>query len=873
LLVRIAADILLYILRRTHKCAGARPSCLPELGGEVAVVGGKRRVSAMLALSVLVVTGCRGISGVTANPGADGPGGVDTRASNGQFAMTRDGRYIAFAGLANFAPNVGTMAVYVRDLSTNVTTNASSPVGLPHDGINGATNPSISDDGRYLAFASDVSNLVAGDTNHVTDIFVRDRLLGSTVRIDVSSGGAQSAGPAFEPAISGNGRYVAFRSAAADLVANDTNHLSDIFVHDLVSGTTERVSVASDGTQANGGSFEAAALNADGRFVIFSSGATNFVPNDNNNNADVFVHDRNTGSTQDLSVTPAGLPGDLGGDNASISSDGANVAFTSASNDLVAGDTNGSADVFVRNLQTNATQRVSLTSSSSEITGGDSLDASISGDGNRIVFGSISSNVVPNDTNGVEDVFVRDLQSGTTLRADVTNTGVEANARAFLPRVANGAGPIGFVSAADNLDPEDHDNNADLFLRTADGSVRVGSRKTTTIPNAPQSQPVLDTSGGVLGFVTDATNLVSVTNAPGSVMVRDLPTKLNELVSVQDNGFSAPLSGFDPALSADGGLVAFTTLDSVDLSDSNFSYDVYVRDRSAGTSDLVSVATNGTQGNDSSHMASMSDDGRYVSFLSTATNLVPGDTNGVEDVFVRDRVAGTTTRVDLSTMGAQADASVLGAHISSDGSTLVFWTAADNLVAGDTNSAVDVFVRDLVHQTTTRVSVDGTGLQANGPSRNAVIDHSGQVVAFESDATNLVASDGNGATDVFVHDLTTGSSLIISHDAAGAAASGSSSRPSISNDGIEVAFQSDASNLISTDTNGFTDVFVRSLASGKIDRASQSGVEQQADGPSQNPALSGDGNRVAFETGADNILPSDLNGLSDVVVAGVRIPT
>jgi Tol biopolymer transport system component len=827
---------------------------------------------AIVAAVTIALTGCAYVARITPNPGADGPGAIDTNLSPTEFAMTPDGRFIAFAGLANYTPNNGPMSVYVRDLSTRVTTRVSVPLDrFPLGGSNGSWAPAISDDGRYVAFVSDVSNLVPNDTNSRIDVFVRDRLLGTTVRANVGSGGAQSSLGAAAPAISGNGRYVAFRSEGNDLVADDTNNVSDVFVHDLVSGSTERVSVATDGSQANLGSFGTFALNADGRFVTFASGATNFGANDTNGNDDIFLRDRQAGTTQYVSVTPTGRPGNSGSLQPGITTDGRYVVFGSGSTDLVAADTNGVVDVFVRDLQTSVTRLVSLTSSGGQIAGGTNMadDPVISPDGNRIAFTSDATNVVPNDTNGQIDVFVRDLRTDTTVRADVTKAGQQSNARSFALRVANGIGLVGFISLADNLDPDDHDQWADVFVRSDDGNLQAASRKTTGIPNAPQHDPVLDGDGRVLGFVTDATNLVTVDNPPSSVMARDLSTSINELVSVPDQPLG-PRTGSSPAISADGHLIAFSTEDALSGLDNNFEADIYVRDRNAHTSELTSVASNSAVSNGMSRLPSISDDGRDVAFLSVGTNLVTGDTNGIEDAFVHDRVTGVTTRVDLSTASAQADAPVLGARISGDGSAVAFWTAADNMVAGDTNNSVDVFVRDLIANTTTRVSVDGNGLQATGSSRNAVIDHAGDLVAFESDAPNLVASDSNSTTDIFVKDRSSGILRLVSASPGGA--NGPSSHPTISESGSEIAFQSDATNLVPGDTNGVGDVFTSDLPTQTIQRANATNGAQP-DGKSSLPALSGDGKYVAFETDADNLLGGDVNAVSDIVVHATRVPT
>jgi Tol biopolymer transport system component len=198
--------------------------------------------------------------------------------------------------------------------------------------------PSISADGRFVAFASVASNLVAGDTNGASDIFVHGLVSRETTRVSVDSGGAQADGVSSRPAVSGDGRFIAFQSAASNLVAGDTNGATDIFVHDRESGETTRVSVANDGGQANASSFEPG-INADGRFVTFFSPASNLVEGDTNNTYDAFVHDRVSGATIRASVDSAGVEGNSFTFMTTISGDGRVVAFESLSSNLVAGDT------------------------------------------------------------------------------------------------------------------------------------------------------------------------------------------------------------------------------------------------------------------------------------------------------------------------------------------------------------------------------------------------------------------------------------------------------------------------------------------------------------------------------------------------------
>src|SRR5947199_353237 len=252
----------------------------------------------------------------------------------------------------------------------------------------------------------------------------------TTERVSVASGGTEGNGASLSSALSADGRFVAFVSAATDLVAADTNGVSDVFVHDRQTGATERVSVASGGTQANNVS-SYPALSADGRFVAFQSDATNLVVGDTNGKTDVFVHDRQTGTTERVSVASGGGTqgtGNSGGFFAfpALSGDGRLVAFQSDATNLVAGDTNGATDVFVHDRQTGTTERVSVASGGSQ-GNGSSAGPVLSADGRFVAFHGTATNLVPGDTNGTTDVFVHDRQTGTTERMSVASGGTQGN--------------------------------------------------------------------------------------------------------------------------------------------------------------------------------------------------------------------------------------------------------------------------------------------------------------------------------------------------------------------------------------------------------------------------------------------------------------
>ena len=418
---------------------------------------------------------------------------------------------------------------------------------------------------------------------------------GPMERVSVDSWGLQGNGDSFSPAISADGRFVAFDSAATDLVDEDTNSATDVLVFDRQTGEIARVSVATGGTQADAGSF-LPSLSASGRYVAFESDAPNLVDGDTNVAADIFVHDLQTGDTVRVSVATGDFQGNDGSYLASISADGRYVSFDSDATDLVSDDTNAAADVFVHDLQTGETVRVSVSSDETE-SDGSSYAARISEDGRYVTFVSDATNLVAGDTNGVPDVFVRDQASGETVRASLANGGGEGNDGSYSPAISGDGRYVVFDSDATNLVADDTNGAADVFMHD---------------------------------LVTGVTTRVSVSNSGD-----------------QGNGHS-----FMPTISAEGRHVAFwSEAANLAAGDSNLVPDIFVHDLLTGMTTRDSVSDEGSEGNYGSYSPAISGDGRYVAFDSDATNLVADDTNGVADVFVRDdlmytlTVGGTTGQV------------------------------------------------------------------------------------------------------------------------------------------------------------------------------------------------------------------------------------
>lgn len=401
---------------------------------------------------------------------------------------------------------------------------------------------------------------------------------GEVTRVSVASTGAQGNDMSRWPQISGDGNYVVFESYASNLVSDDTNGEPDIFVRNRQTGLTERVSVADDESQANSWSESDIAISADGRYVAFASMASNLVSGDTNGIMDVFVRDRLLGQTRRVSVDSSGAQ--ASGDEWSsfgglaISADGRLAVYTSNVANLVSGDTNGVEDVFVHDLQTGATTRLSV-SSSGEQANDYSVSGDISEDGHLIVFTSKASNLISNDTNNVSDVFIHNLWTGETRRISVSSSGEQGD------RYSAG----GDISA----------------------------------------------NGRYVAFSSEAQNLAPGYEIWKHVYVHNLETGETTRVSVWPDGY--PMVGWAeaPTISGDGRYVAFEFDDRGDGMPVRW---IYVRDRVTGQ--MIAATKGDSEGQGSPFNPSLSTDGLFLAFDSGISTLVSGDTNGVRDVFVRE---------------------------------------------------------------------------------------------------------------------------------------------------------------------------------------------------------------------------------------------
>ncbi|NBJ12681.1 PD40 domain-containing protein [Microvirga arsenatis] len=445
--------------------------------------------------------------------------------------------------------------------------------------------------------------------------------------------------------MSADGRYVLFTSTASNLVPGDTNDQADIFLKDLVTGAITRVSTSSSGAEANSSSGYPA-FSPDGRYVVFDSDASNLVEGDTNSNTDVFLKDLVTGAVTRVSTTSSGAEATGGRSFAyEFSPDGRLVVFTSAANNLVDGDTNGQTDVFLKDLISGAVTRVSTTSSRAEATGGGSNNPMISADGRYVVFDSAAGNLVEGDTNGRGDIFLKELASGKIIRVSTTSSGAEAaGGSSSNPKVSADGRYVVFDSAAGNLVEGDTNGERDVFLKD---------------------------------LVTGAVTRLSTTS-----------------------------SGAE----ATGG----------DSRDPRFS-----------------------------------PDGRFVTFESDASNLVAGDTNNDTDIFLKDLVTGAITRVSTAADGTQGESYSISPRLSPDGRYALFVSAAANLIPDDSNDRDDVFRVDLLYQANAAAIAEGRFVEAR-----LGVGSASSVTVTWGDGTSMTATPVNGSVSVHHAYASTGTKAV-----------------------------------------------------------------------------------------------------------------
>jgi Tol biopolymer transport system component len=381
----------------------------------------------------------------------------------------------------------------------------------------------------------------------------------------------------------------------------------------------------------------------------------------------------------------------------------------------------------------------------------------------------------------------------------VNNKGLASTGNAGNPSISRNGRYVTFWAYGGLAGPYTYYPKANVFLRdrllgvtelisiSPDGTESGDGHSFETLSGA------VSDDGRYVAFRSAATNLAPGTHASYQIYVRDRTLGTTLVASLSNAGAEGNNASWEPRITPDGRYVVFYTW-AYNLSD--YGSGVYLRDLVNNVTEYISLPYDGSVGTSGGAYPAITPNGRYVVFESTSTNIVPGDTNGASDIFLRDRELGTTTRLSVSSTGEQGDAGSFYPSISDDGRFVAFESLATNLVADDTNGVYDIFLHDRATGQTRRVNVSTLGEQANGLSRAPCLSADGGVVAFYSEATNLVPGDVNGVDDVFLHHWGTGQTVLVSTSAAGVQANADCHLACVSTDASVVAFTSDATNLV-----------------------------------------------------------------------------
>jgi hypothetical protein len=587
------------------------------------------------------------------------------------LAMTPDGRFTVFVAYIGNASGTNT-AIYLWDAQTGTNTlvSAKPDNSGPANGL--CDSPVVSTNGRFVAFTSSATNLVTNTLASGWHVYLRDTQAGVTQLLDADTNGVGTGvTPTMVPALSADGSVIVFDSAN---LLSDNRHLNyNVFTRDLAVGATGLISArqpALPSQTPNGLSgLTPFSVSANGRFVAFYSDADDLVPNDMNGYGDVFVRDLFAGANILVSVNTNGnASGDGLSTDPSISSNGQYVVFTSSADNLVPGGTN-EQNIYIRDLQAGTTALVSVSTDGIDPGNGDSFLPIISANGRYVLFHSKASNLAAGSAGGAENLFFRDLQTGTTYALTSASSGTGVYSASMTP-----------------------DGQSVAFIGTA-----TGASGTLFVWNSQSNALSYTSSPGILStqlpFVSISPNgqkLAYLVNSSANFFVADLVS--NTVSTINPSGYFFSHAGLQ--FSSDG---RFLTYAGTTNNFGSLTPNVYLYDFQTGNNLLVSQNFNATgAANTNSDSPVISPNGRFIAYRSFATNIIPDDFNNVADLFIYDASNHATILVSVNGAGnSTADDRSLKPVFSSDSQTLFFQSWASDLSTPDFNSDSDIFALDL----------------------------------------------------------------------------------------------------------------------------------------------------------------------------------
>lgn len=870
-------------------------------------------ISAPLAQPAGEVTVQLASSGAAADAGAGSSTGASMSSADGRYVLFQSEAPDLVAGVTDTNADVDVFVFDRVDATTTLVSRAagSASVTPNRDSYVGA----ISADGQWVIYRTKATDVMTGvtDSNNIDDVFLFELSSGTTTLVSRALGSATVTADNFSypSAISADGRFVLFTSTASNVVpgVTDANATYDLFVFDRLSGSSSLVTRSSNSAQQTANSFSfTGTMSPDGRWIVFSSYATDVISglSDNNNNTDIYLLDRSNGALmlvsrlQGLSTVTANGTSQ----QRALSSDGRFVLYATNSTNIIPGqsDSNGQDDVFLFDRVSGTSQLVSRASTAPGATGNSiSAPIGLSANGDWVLFDSAANNLINTvtDANSAYDVFLfnRVSQQTTLISRDTSNPSNAANGHSRAKAISADGQSIVLTTMGTNLVAGVVDANgaedAVLFDRSNSTAVLLSRSygSATTTANAASSAATISANGNAVTLDSDATDLIgNLTDANDGtdVFIFDRSNASNTLASraFADIRMTGNRESSTKVMSRDGRWVVYTSLSTnviEGMVDHNGVDDVFLFDRATGTQTLVSRAmgSSTTTPNGASVGTSISDDGRWITYFSGATDILDGlvDSNFYEDAFLFDRETQTTSLMSHSaTSAAQtAESSSIPRAISADGRWVVLESRASNLdaTANDSNQREDVYLYDRDTQSSTLVSRSffGTNQAPIQASIPVTITPDGRWILFESNDSGLTgATDNNAALDAFLFDRVTATTTLLSSASgmATVAADDDSYPVAISPDGRWVLLDSLATNLVDgvTDLNWAYDVFLLDRQNATMTLVSRSNAGS-TDTPNQNSegaGISADGRWVLFDSTASNIVPegSDTNSARDV---------
>ena len=827
--------------------------------------------------------------------------GKSGNGSSFNSGISGNGRFVVFASDATNLVSDDTNEerdIFVRDLVLGNT----EIIHFTDDdqtGVNLRDMPSISANGQYVVFETSFKE--NNDTITPSNVYLKDRQTGDLRRISKSFllGGLPNA-PSYQPQVSSDGRYVVYTSFANNIDVLDSGFNQDIFLYDIQNDTTEIVSVSSLNIRGNGTSVSAS-INDDGSIVAFISDSTNLVNSDTNGIAQVYLRDRVNGTTHLVSVSNSGLVSNKDCSKPHISGDGRIVLYESLGTNLIPGQDNEFKKVFLYEVQNGFTELVSFTDSGNQANK-DSLLPAISSNGRFITFTSAASNIIDSEKTPAFEIYLWDRLTGNRDIIGYNEKGIKALNNTNGGTFSADGQFLAFNSWVASLSFEDGNGSSDVFVVNL-GRVRPnamiskwdeedfsGVGIVNTKRSQRQSQEIMPGETAaykirVLNQGVESDQLkIDSTSAPTGWNVRflNLTSDSGDITEeIVAHGWTTP--SLQPGESIELKLEV-----TIDGNPNNIprSFEMVVTMSAAnkrGAMDAVSAVTSipqsfpgsfmisrsmdGTPANSTSSRMSLSADGRFVTFMSEASNLVPEDSNERSDVFLYNRVTDRISRVSESLSGGGGLAESTSPSISRDRSRLVFHSRSSNTIDDTTEIRNDIYLRDYANDTLKKVTVvpESSGVvEANRGSQLPRLSGNGKWIIFQSVATNLGPEDDNGAWDLYLYDIDNQLFEIISQSSTGELGNGDSTNGHITFDGRYIVFNSFATNLVLDDENVYEDVYLIDREENHIELISKSFDGATANGPSIANGISDDGRFILFSSYASNIAQDDMNGELDL---------